>query len=192
MALPDSAKYIDGTAFVFAYATDWAGGTVGWSSTVDGEVNLNSLADGSYRETAKVDLTANRDVEYKVEVSWETDTDATAGSTVDVYVGYSDSATAGTGNPAGLTGADGAYTGGTGGTAATGITGLEWAGSFICQATQDTDGPQVQHVGTIRPRGRYAMLVIGNNSGATAGSGGAGTADECAVRLVGQHLQLQD
>lgn len=102
MALPDSAKYIDGTSFIFAFDTDWpASPTAGWSATVDGEIDLGGLANGSYRQSVKVDLTANRDVEYKVEVSVETEADATAGGTIDVYYYTSDSATAGTGNMGG-------------------------------------------------------------------------------------------
>ncbi len=193
MALPDSAKYIDGTSFVFAFDTDWpASPTQGWSATVDAEIDLGSLADGSYRQSAKCDLTANRDVEYKVEVSIETDTDATAGGTIVVWAGYSDSATAGTGNPAGLSGTDSAYTGLSGGTAAQSVQALEYVGSLVLDAIQDTDAPQVGVIGVIRPKKRYMMLVVKNASGATLGGDGTGLADECAIRVTGQQLQLQD
>lgn len=194
MALPDSAKYVDGTSFIFAFDTDWpASPTQGWSATVDAEIDMGGLANGAYRQSAKCDLTLNRDVEYKVEVSTETDDDATAGGTIDVYVGYSDSATAGTGNPAMLSGTDSLYTGGTGGTAATGIKLLEVVGSLVLQATNDADAaPQVGVIGMIRPTGRYMMLVVGNNSGQSLGSGGTGLADELAIRVTGQNLQLQD
>jgi hypothetical protein len=194
MALPDSAKYVDGTSFIFAFDTDWpASPTQGWSATVDAEIDLGSLADDGYRESVKCDLTANYDVEYKVEVSVETDTDATSGGTIDVYAGFSDSATAGTGNPAGLAGVDQAYAGGAGGTAATGVKLLEFVGSLVLQATQDTDAvPQVGVIGMIRPSARYMMIVVHNQSGATLGSGGTGLADELAVRVTGQTLQLQD
>ena len=48
--------------------------------------------------------------------------------------------------------------------------------------------PQIGVVGMIRPAGRYLGIVVGNNSGTAT----ATTADECAIRVTGQHLQLQD
>lgn len=193
MALPDTGKWVDGTSFIFAFDTDWpASPTPGWSATVDAEIDLGSLVDDGYRESAKCDLTVNRAMQYKVEASIECDTDATAGSTVDIYAGFSDSATAGTGNPGGLAGADQTYAGGTGGTAATGVDLLEFVGSLTLQATQDTDIPQVGLVGTIQATGRYMMIVVHNDSGATLGSGGTGLADELAVRVTEQNLQTQD
>ena len=193
MALPDSVKLVDGTNFVFAFDTDWSGGTVGWTATPDAEIDMGSLADGSMRQSVKADLTANRDPEYMVEVSVETDTDATDGGTVDVYVGYSDSATAGTGNPAALSGTDAAYAGGTGGTDDGGVRLLEHAGSLVLQATNDADAqPQIGAIGVIAPKKRYMMIVVANNSGAILGSAGAGTADELAVRVTGINVQTQD
>lgn len=190
MALPDSAKYVDGTSFIFAFDTDWpASPTQGWSATVDAEIDMGGLANGAYRQSAKCDLTVNRDVEYKVEVSVETEADATAGGTIDVYYYTSDSATVGTGNMGGCSGADAAYTGGTGGTAATGIKLLEYAGPLVLQATAAADAePQIGVVGMIRPAGRYLGIVVGNNSGTAL----ATTADELAIRVTGQNLQLQD
>lgn len=194
MALPDSEKLVDGTSFIFAFDTDWpASPTQGWSATVDAEIDLGGLTNGSGRQSVKVDLTDNRDVEYKVEVSMETDADATEGQTVDVHVGFSDSATAGTGNPGGLVGTDSAYTGGSGGSLAGGLKLLEFAGSLIMQATNDTDGvPQVGMIRIIKAHARYMAIVVVNNSGATLGSGGTGLADELAVRVTGITRQLQE
>lgn len=194
MALPDSAKIVDGTSFIFAFDTDWpASPTHGWSATVDAEIDLGGLTNTSYRQSAKCDLTANRDPWYKVEISVEFDTDSTAGNTVDVYAAYSDSATAGTGNPAGLSGTDAAYTGYGGGAVGNAIKQLEYIGSLSLIASQDTDNaPQVGVIGTIVPKGRYMMIVVYNGGGATLGSGGAGTADELAVRVTGQNYQAQD
>ena len=194
MALPDSVKFVDGTSYIFAYDTDWpASPTQGWSATVDAEIDMGSLADAAGRQSAKCDLTANRDTEYKVELSVETDVDPDAGSSVDVYCGYSDSATAGTGNPAQLSGTDAAYTGGTAGTLAEGLLQLEFVGSLALQVTSDGDGePQVGVIGRIRPHARYMMIVVVNNSGQALGSGGTGLADELAVRVTGITHQIQD
>ncbi len=194
MALPDSGKLVDGTSFIFAFDTDWpASPTQGWSATVDAEIDLGSLANAGARQSVKANLTVNRDVEYKVEVSVETDTDATAGGTIDIYVGFSDSATAGTGNPAALSGADAGYTGGTGGTLADALKLLEFVGSLSLQATNDGDSsPQVGVVGRISPHAQYMMIVVVNNSGAVLGSGGTGVADELAVRVTGITHQIQD
>ncbi len=194
MALPDSVKLVDGTSYIFALDADWpASPTQGWSATVDAEIDMGSLADDGYEQSAKCDLTANRDVEYKVEVSVETDSDATAGGTIEVYAGFSDSGTAATGNPAGLSGAEEAYAGGAGGTAATGVKLLQLVGVLVLQATNDADAvPQVGYIGKIRPHARYMMIVVHNNSGAVLGSGGTGLADECAVRVTGITTQVQD
>lgn len=194
MALPDSVKLVDGVSFIFAFDTDWPGSpTQGWSATVDAEINLGSLANAGAQQSAKADLTVNRDVEYKIEVSVETDTDATIGGTIDVYVGWSDSATAGTGNPAALSGTDSGYTGGTGGALVDALKLLEFVGSLSLQGTEDADGvPQVGQIGIISPKARYLMIVVVNNSGAILGSGGTGVADELAVRVTGLTLQVQD
>ena len=194
MALPDSGKLVDGTSFIFALDADWpASPTQGWSASVDAEIDFGSLADDGYEQSAKCDLTANRDLEYMVEMTVETDTDATAGGTIDVYAGYSDSVTAGTGNPAGLSGTEAAYAGGSGGTAATGVMLLEFVGSLVLQNTNDADAqPQVGVIGVITPKKRYMMIVIHNQSGVALGSGGTGLADECAIRLTGMTSQIQD
>jgi len=194
MALPDSAKQVTGTSYIFAFDTDWpASPTQGWSATVDAEIDMGGLTDTNARQSAKCDLTANRDLEYLVEMSIETDTDATSGATVDVYAGYSDSATAGTGNPAMLSGTDAAYSGGSAGTLAEGIKLLEYVGSLVLQAANDADAePQVGVIGRISPSKRYMMIVVVNNSGATLGSGGTGLADELAVRVTGITTQIQD
>ena len=194
MALPDSVKTIDGTSFIFAFDTDWpASPTQGWSATVDAEIDMGSLADDTARQSVKCDLTANRDIEYKVELSVETDTDPTGTPSIAVYAGFSDSATAATGNPAQLTGADADYSGGTAGTLDEGLLQLEYIGSLQLQVKNDADSePQVGVIGRIRPHGRYMMIVVHNKSGVALGSGASGTADECAVRVTGITHQIQD
>ncbi|HEX9904623.1 MAG TPA: hypothetical protein VGA77_06635 [Propylenella sp.] len=77
------------------------------------QMNLTSLAASAYIQGAKADLSANPASEYDVEVAlkWISTPVVTAGGLVYVYFGFSGHATAGTLNPAGLSGADGAYVG---------------------------------------------------------------------------------
>lgn len=194
MALPDSAKYVQGTSYIFAFDTDWpASPTQGWSATVDAEIDLGGLTNTSARQSVKLDFGANRYPLYLMEASLEFDTDSTAGNTVDFYMGYSHSATAATGNPVGLTGADAAYSGYGGGTLANALAQLDFVGSFPLIASNDTDAaPQVGLVGYFTPAKRYGMLVVYNGGGATMGSGGTGLADELAVRVTGIDIQTQD
>ena len=75
------------------------------------QIDLTSLAASAYRQGAKADLGANPAAEYDVEVALEFVTAPTAGGLVYIYFGFSGNATAGTLNPAGLSGADAAYVG---------------------------------------------------------------------------------
>lgn len=191
MALPDSAKWVVGSTYVFAHGDDWAGGTVGWG-TEDVEIDLSAITDALADQSVKVEIgdgSGNQDLELLVEASMETQADSVEGQTVDLYVGWSDDATPGTGNPAGLTGTAIPYTGGTAGLLPGGLKQLEYVGSLVMQAKAVADAsPQVALVATIVPKGRYMMLVVVNNSGATT----ATTADECAIRFTERRLQVQD
>ena len=73
----------------------------------------------------------------------------TAGLTVDLWIGYSDSKTAGTNNWGNCTGADAAYTGYSGGTAAQSVLQLDRIGSLKLDANA---GPQEGIVGSFVPR----------------------------------------
>lgn len=99
MALPDYSDLDAGTA-------------VEWSTTGGKAITLTSLANGSGREGVKSDswVDATKGKPEVVEVRFESAVAvaATDGSEVELYVGESDSATAGTDNPGNLTGADAA------------------------------------------------------------------------------------
>lgn len=194
MALPDSLKIVQGTSYIFAFDTDWpASPTQGWSATVDAEIDLGGLTNTSYRQSVKLDLGVNRYPLYFAEISVEFDTDSTAGNTVDVYAGYSHSATAGTGNPIGMTGTDADYSGYGGGTAANAVKQIQHIGSLPLIASNDADNaPQVGKLGYFIPSKRYMMLLVYNGGGATMGSGGTGLADELAIRITGLDYQIQD
>ncbi len=81
---------------------------------------------------------------------------ATAGKTVDLYFGFSDSATAATDNPGGLTGVDGA------GPNADVFPQLAFVGSLVASANLST-AVQLQYL-TTRPLDAYFSPVIVNST----------------------------
>ncbi len=194
MALPDSVKYVQGTSYIFAFDTDWpASPTQGWSATVDAEIDMGGLTNTSYRQSVKLNLGTSRFPLYFAEISTEFDTDSTDGATVDVFAGYSHSITAGTGNPIGLTGADAAYSGYGGGSIASALKQIDTIGIFSLIESADSDAaPQVGELGFFVPKKQFLMLLVGNNGGATMGSGGTGLADELAIRITGFDIRVED
>ena len=62
MALPDSAKLTIGTYLLVADSTDYADNQ-GFGTRTD-QIDLTSLAAGAARQSAKLDFTANMDLEY--------------------------------------------------------------------------------------------------------------------------------
>lgn len=80
----------------------------------DAGITLASLAAGSWRQFAKLDLFGAgspfpAEIEFRVQAA--PTAAPTAGGTVRLLFGFSSSGTAATDNPAGLSGADGAYNG---------------------------------------------------------------------------------
>jgi len=192
MALPDSAKYVRGTTLVFSDSVYVPTVVAGAPTGSDADFDLLNLATGGVaHESAKMDLTANFDVEYIVQpyIEWHAPASApTAGGTVDFYAGYSDSPTAATNNPAGLAGVTGVYQG-YGSTTADGTEGLkqlEFIGSLVATADLTV---QTGVIGTIRPSDRYMMLVAVNNTDAIVCDTDS---IETCVALVPMTLQLQD
>jgi hypothetical protein len=131
---------------------------------VECQVSLASLADGAARQSAKVDLGANRASDYHVRCAFELAATPTAGDVIELYWAPSQHATAGTGNPGGVTGADAAYTGYSANLAAA-VKQLVFIGVFVCTA-QATATVQVAEVGIFAPPERYGSLVIKNESNA--------------------------
>lgn len=81
----------------------------------------------------------------------------TAGKEVSVFLGFSDSATAGTDNPAGLTGTDAA------GPNSDTFPQLVFAGSVVLSANLST-GVQLAYLAKVPPLDAYVSPVIFNNS----------------------------
>lgn len=80
-----------------------------WSTTGDYTITLTSLANAAGREGGKGDFySATYGLPEELEVRFETAVNATAtqGNVVELWIGESDNATAGTDNPGNLTGAD--------------------------------------------------------------------------------------
>ncbi len=80
----------------------------------DAGITLASLAAGSWRQFAKLDLFGAgtpfpAEIEFRIQA--KPTSAPTAGGLVQLFFGFSSSGTAGTDNPAGLGGADGAYVG---------------------------------------------------------------------------------
>lgn len=134
------------------------------SNELDVQLSLASLANSSYRQSAKFDFGAHWAMEYFARIAVEIAATPTAGNTLSLYLGYSDNATAGTGNPANLTGSDAAYTGYSSNAAAS-VKQLDLVSVFTVTA-QATTTVQVIDGWTFAPRARYASAVLLNSSGA--------------------------
>lgn len=136
------------------------------ASAVDTEVQLDltSLADTAARQSAKVDLGAIRAPAYLVRCAFELAATPTAGEVIELYWGPSQHSTAGTGNPANLSGSDAAYSGYSSNLAAS-VKQLLFIGNFIC-TVQVTTTVQVGVAGILVPTARYGILVVKDESGA--------------------------
>lgn len=136
------------------------------ASAIDTEAQLSlaSLADTAARQSAKVDLSANRAREYHVRAAFEFAATPVAGDVVELYWAPSQHATAGTGNAANVTGVDAAYSGYSSNLGAS-VLQLQFIGVFICTA-QATGTIQVAEVGVFSPPERYGSLIVKNEAGA--------------------------
>jgi hypothetical protein len=165
MALPDKIKITRGTTLVFSNSGEYSPTDAGQPTGTAADIDLQSLGtSGAARQSAKMDLgSATLDVEYEMTAYIEWHSAPTAGGSVDFYVGFSTSATAGDGNPGNLSGTDAAWQG-YGADTASGtevLPQLQYVGSLVAAADADI---QVGTVGVFRARARYMMLVVVNNS----------------------------
>lgn len=133
------------------------------SSGGDSAITTASLANGSGRQSVKLDLGATFAQRWRARAEVEMAATPTAGNTVDFYWAPSGSATAGTDNPGNVTGADAAYAGYSSNLTAT-IPQLIYIGSLVLTA-QATTTVQKGEVGTFFPPARYGSLVVVNNGG---------------------------
>jgi hypothetical protein len=150
-----------GASIILGDATDHnptAGATLDGAET--DQIDLTSLVAGAYRQSDKFDFTTPRGT-FIVRAAFEPVSAPTAGGTVDVHIGYSNSATAANSNPGNLSGSDSAYVGyGAAAADATeALSQLEFIGS--CHATADDD-IMVCELGLIVPKLQYGMVVVKN------------------------------
>lgn len=141
------------------------------SSGGDAAITLASLANGSYRESGKLDLGTSWAQAWAVYLDIELAATPTAGNSIDVWANPSSSTTAGTDNRGGCGGADAAYTGYSSNAAAS-VKQLQAIGSGVCTA-QPTGTVQKMFVGIWFPTRRYNSFVILNGSGALVHSSAA-------------------
>ena len=171
MALPDSYKMVPGTPIVAADTTDHSPAANSNIGTRTDQIDCTNLAAGAARQSDKIDFGSSYDVEYVLAaaIEWETSPEVAAGETVDFYIGWSNNATAGTGNPGGLGGADAAYTGYSGGSLDDSLPALHYLGTMVQDNVINTDDPQVNTaIATFTPRARYGTLVVHNNAASAA------------------------
>ncbi len=154
-----------------AYSDLVAGTPITWkSSGGDKALTLTSLTNGSAREGDKsatlVDGTKGMPevVEFRLESA--VGSAATTGKEINLFVGESDSATAGTANPGNMTGADAGLS------TPTELTPqLNFAGALVLSNTRGTN-VQIQRL-RYKPLAPYLIPLIYNDSGQTL-SGTAG------------------
>lgn len=152
----------NGTPIILADTTDHAptaGSTLGGTRT--DQIDLTSLAAGAYRQSAKVDFGLTRAREWICRAAFEPASAPAAGGAVEVFVGFSDSATAADSNPGNLSGSDGAYNGyGAASTDADECIGqLVRIGQVVASADADI---MVGEVGIFVPALRYGSIVVRN------------------------------
>jgi len=161
-ALPDTIAQVEGTVIVVGdLAGDYAGAFNGGTAT--DQITTIGLAAGSARQSDKIDFGANRAMFYSMRSGIEFDVAPTSGGTVDHYLCFSTSGTAGTDNSGGTSGSDAAYTGTAGDSLDDSIKQCKFVGSLVATADASTV-VQYQQIGVFTTPSRYANLVLDNNA----------------------------
>lgn len=146
------------------YSDLLAGTALVWKNTGgDFVMNMKALATAGIREGAKsatlVHVTYGFPELLEIEVETKLQSAPTAGLECPIYLGFSRSSTAGTGNPGGLTGADAAVGN------ADQLPMLIFVGSIVLS---NALGTAVQRVRLIAvPKAEYVIPVFQNSSGQT-------------------------
>lgn len=193
MALPDSLKRVIGTEIVVADSLYVP--TVVPLGTRTHDIDTKDLVALAARESAKINFGTNMDLDYilAAAIEWEVTPEIVAGDVVSFYMGWSRSATAGTSNPAGLTGADAAYVGLAGGSLEASLKLLDHLGDMSMDNVINTDTVGVQlntRIATFTPGAQYGILVVMNRS--TNSAAFHSDSVETAYSFTPQILQIQD
>lgn len=153
-----------------AYSDLVAGTAQTWTSSgADHVLTLTSIADQAVREGDKsstwIDGTKGLPEYLEIRFESQVGSAATNGKEIALYIGESDSATAGTANPGNLTGADATVTSGT-----ELINQLNFVGSLVLSNARGTNVQKQRF--RYKPICAYTIPVVYNNSGQTLGSTG--------------------
>ena len=183
-ALPDTIAQVNGTAIVVG---DCAGDYAGDLGSCTDQITLTGVLATEARESDKIDFGINRAQIYTMRVAVEFAVAPTSGDTVDYYIGWSNSATAGTANPGGLTGSDADYTGTAGDSLADSLAQVDYIGSLFATADA-TAVVQFQDLGTFKAPQRYGTLVVDNSTGQNFHSDDV----EMGARIDPLELQVQE
>lgn len=161
--MPNTVLLKQGTDIILADTTDHSPAAANNLGTRTDQIDLTSLAAGLYRQSAKFDLGVTRADVWAVTGAFEFSVAPTAGKNIEVWIGFSNSTTAATGNPGNLSGADAAYNG-YGAAAADAneaINDLDFVGSMPVSNDIDT---HIGHLGLFLPKQRWGIIVVKNSS----------------------------
>jgi hypothetical protein len=154
MGLPDYLRTSTGTALTLQNS----GGTA--AITLASLANGNGTSAGG-RQSATLDFGTSWAREWRVEFDFELAATPTAGNAINLFASWHDATGAGDGN---TSGSDAAYTGYSNNIDAA-TRQLELLGAAVVTG-QATSTVQRALVGIIRPKARYANIVVDNRSGA--------------------------
>jgi hypothetical protein len=154
MALPDYLRTSTGTALTLQNT----GGSA--AITLASLANGNGTSAGG-RQSATLDFGASWAREWRVDFDFELAATPTAGNAINLFASWQDATGAGDGN---TSGSDAAYTGYSNNIDAS-TRQLELLGAAVVTG-QATSTIQRALVGIIRPKARYANIVVDNRSGA--------------------------
>lgn len=134
------------------------------SSELDVQLDLTSLASDAARQSAKFDFGLDRAGRYHVRVAMEFAVAPTIGGSLDIYLAPSQTATAGNGNPANVTGTDSVYSGYSSNLSDS-LSQLIPIGSALV-TTQATTTVQIAEaaLGDFTPPTRYGSVIVVNNT----------------------------
>lgn len=184
--MADETKRIAGAQFCFRDSTDFGPATASDYRTgtpTYAQFDLTDLANGSGRQSAKIDLGAQWALEFGVYLVAELIATPTTGERIDLYWAPSPHSSATRANPHGMSGSDAALAGNYG-TAAELLKNLMYIGSLVV-----TDDVTIQHgfVGVFTSPTRYGMMVVQNEADAAF----AADAVESYVLIEELHPQYQ-
>lgn len=134
------------------------------SQDLEVQLSMASVANAAFRQSAKFDFGENWAQEYQARGAFEIAATPTAGRTINAFLAYSQSATAGNGNAGNVSGSDAAYTGYSSNGAAS-VLQLHQISAFVV-TSQATGTVQVIEGWRFTPQGRYASLVLQNDTAA--------------------------